>query len=226
MSARYAGGVTVNPGAEGGQPEERVRVGSARLRGMALAPQLVGSMMRSSFGNLRWLLDDVDDEDCFWEPGEGCWSVRRREDAGQAWGAGDWVCEDAWPAPDPLRLTTIAWRLAHLAAWTEVYRSFAFDEVGVDLMHAEVPGTRDGLVAWLGVAQDRFAANVEACDEAALLELRPTFFGPPRPLHDLISTIVVEHTHHGAEIGVLRDLRRGHARTRPLPAPTLPPTST
>lgn len=193
---------------------------------MTLAPQLVGSSLRTSFGNLRWLLDDVDDEDCFWEPGERCWSVRRREDAGRAWGAGVWVCEDAWPSPDPLPLTTIAWRLAHLAAWTDVYRSVAFDEERVDLMDADVPGARDGLVAWLCAAQDRLVAKVDALDEADLVELRPAYFGPPRPLYDLISTMVIEHTHHGAEIGVLRDLRRGHARTRPLPPPTLPPRST
>jgi DinB superfamily len=185
---------------------------------MALAAGMLGSMLRRSFDDLRWLLEDVDEEDCFWEPAEPCWSVRRRADAGMAWGTGAWVCEDAWPAPDPLPLTTIAWRLAHLAAWTDVYRSFAFDEDRLDLLGFDVPGTRDGLVAWLRAAQERLGAQVDALDDAELAELRPAYFGPPRPLHRLISTMVVEHTHHGAEIGLLRDLRRGHARLRPPPA--------
>lgn len=185
---------------------------------MSLAPKLLSSMLRRSFDDLRWLLEDVDEEDCFWEPADGSWSVRRRADAGRAWGTGDWVCEDAWPPPDPLPLTTIAWRLAHLAAWTDVYRSFAFDEDRVDLMDFEVPGTRDGLVSAVCGAQDRLAANVDALDDGALSELRPAYFGPPRPLHALVSTMIVEHTHHGAEIGLLRDLRRGHARLRPPPA--------
>jgi hypothetical protein len=179
-------------------------------------------MLRTSFENVRWLLEDVDDGDCFWEPGEPCWSVRRRADAGMAWGTGDWVCEDAWPAPDPLPLTTVAWRLAHLAAWTDVYRSYAFEEERLDLLQFEVPGTRDGLVGWLTAAQDRLGAKVDALDDAELAELRPAYFGPPRPLHRLVSTMVVEHLHHGAEIGLLRDLHRGHARLKPPPADDAP----
>lgn len=185
---------------------------------MALAAPLLASMLRRSFDDLRWLLEDVDDEDCFWEPAAGCWSVRRREDAGRAWGAGDWVCEDAWPPPDPLPLTTIAWRLAHLAAWTDVYRSHAFDEDRFDLMDFEASGTRDGLVASLVAAQDRLIEKVGAVDDAQLNELRPAYLGPPRSLHALITSMIHEHTHHGAEIGLLRDLRRGHARLQPLPA--------
>jgi hypothetical protein len=55
---------------------------------MALASQMLSSLLRKSFDDLRWLLEDVDDEDCFWEPAEPCWSVRRREDAARAWGNG------------------------------------------------------------------------------------------------------------------------------------------
>jgi hypothetical protein len=189
---------------------------------MDLATQLLSSMLRKSFDNLRWLLEDVDEADCFWEPAEGCWSVRRREDAGRAWGTGDWVCEDAWPPPDPLPVTTIAWRLAHLAAWTDVYRSFAFETHGLDLSEFDVPGTRDELVSWLCAAQDRLGAKVDALDDADLVELRAAYFGPPRPLHRLVSTMVVEHMHHGAEIGLLRDLRRGHARLQPPPVNDAP----
>ncbi len=184
---------------------------------MELGAQLLRSMLRKSFDNVRWLLEDVDDDDCFWEPDASCWSVRRRVDAGRGWGAGDWVCEDAWPPPDPLPLTTIAWRVAHLAAWTDVYRSFAFEPHGLDLDQFDVPGTRDGLVAWLHSSQDRLGAQVEGLDDAELVERRPAYFGAPRPLHGLISTMVVEHLHHGAEIGLLRDLRRGHARLQPPP---------
>ena len=185
---------------------------------MAVATQLLDSILRRSFDNVRWLLEDVDDEDCFWEPGTPCWSVRLREHAGRAWGTGDWVCEDAWPPPNPLPLTTIAWRMAHLAAWTDVYRSWTFEDQSLDLMHVEVPGTRDGLAAWVCSSQDRFHAQVEALEDADLVELRPAHFGPHLPIHKLVSTMAVEHIHHGAEIGLLRDLRRGHARLQPPPS--------
>ena len=184
---------------------------------MAHASEVLGSLLTKSFVNVRWVLEDVDDEDCFWEPAEQCWSVRRREDAGRAWGTGVWVCEDAWPPPDPLPITTIAWRMAHLAAWTDVYRSWTFEDQSLDLLHAEVPGTMDGLSAWLCSAQDRFRAHVDGLDEAELSELRPAHYGPHLPIHRLVSTMASEHTHHGAEIGLLRDLRRGHARVQPPP---------
>jgi hypothetical protein len=127
------------------------------------------------------------------------------------------VCEDAWPRPDPLPLTTIAWRVAHLAAWTDVYRSWTFEDQSLDLMHVDVPGTRDGLVNWVCAAQDRFGEKADALDDAQLVELRPAHYGPELPIHRLVRAMVVEHIHHGAEIGLLRDLRRGHARLRPPP---------
>jgi DinB superfamily len=184
---------------------------------MALAAKVLDAVLRKSFDNVRWILEDVDGDDCFWEPVEPCWSVRRRVDAADGWGAGDWVCEDTWPPPDPLPITTIAWRMAHLAAWTDIYRNWTFEDQRLGLPGFEVPGTRDGLAEWLFSAQDHFRAQVEALDDAELIELRPAHYGPHLPIHRLVSGIAVEHIHHGAEIGLLRDLRRGHARVQPPP---------
>ena len=127
---------------------------------MALAVQVLDAVLAKSFDSLRWLLEDIGDDDCFWEPGDPCWSVRRREDATVGWGTGAWVCEDRWPPPDPLPLTTIAWRMAHLAAWTDIYRNWTFEDQTLGLLDFDVPGTRDGLAAWLFAGQDRFRAEV------------------------------------------------------------------
>ena len=185
--------------------------------GVALAKQVLEACLRKAFDNVRWLLEDVDEADCLWEPTSPCWSVRRREHAARGWGTGDWVCEDAWPPPDPLPVTSIAWRMAHLAAWTDVYRNWTFEDQSLGLAQFDVPGTRDGLAEWLWSAQDRFRAEVAALDEAQLADLRPAHYGPNLPIHRLVSGIAVEHVHHGAEIGLLRDLRRGHARVQPPP---------
>jgi len=184
---------------------------------MTLAEQVLGALLRKAFDNVRWLLEDVDEADCFWEPTTPCWSVRRREDAARGWGTGEWVCEDAWPPPDPLPVTSIAWRMAHLAAWTDVYRNWTFEDQSFDLARFEVPGTRDGLASWLWSAQDSFRAEVDALDDGQLADLRPAHYGPHLPIHRLVSGIAVEHVHHGAEIGLLRDLRRGRARVQPPP---------
>jgi hypothetical protein len=189
----------------------------ATMTAMASAKAMLDAVLRTAFGNVRWLLEDVGDDDCFWEPATPCWSVRRREVAGEGWGTGRWVCEDTWPPPDPLPVTSIAWRMAHLAAWTEVYRSWTFEHQRLGLAQLEVPGTRDGLAEWLCAAQDRFTRSVDGLDEAELDDLRPAHYGPHLPIHRLVLVIAVEHIHHGAEIGLLRDLRRGHARVQPPP---------
>jgi hypothetical protein len=42
--------------------------------------------------------------------------------------------------------------------------------------------------------------------------MRTTHYGPKRSVGDLIWDIAIEHEHHGAEIGVLRDLIRRKTR--------------
>ncbi len=184
---------------------------------VALAKSVLGSVLRKSFENVRWLLEDVAHDDCFWEPATPCWSVRRREQAAAGWGTGAWVCEDTWPPPDPLPITSIAWRMAHLAAWTDIYRNWTFEDQTLGLRQFDVPGNRDGLADWIYSAQDLFASFVDALDDGDLAKLRPAHYGPHLPIHRLVSGIAVEHIHHGAEIGLLRDLRRGHARAQPSP---------
>src|SRR5207245_10070501 len=87
-----------------------------------------------------------------------------------------------------------------------------FEDQALRLRQFHVPGNRDGLADWIYSAQALFASFVNALDDGDLTELRPALYGPHLPIHWLVSGIAVEHIHHGAEIGLLRDLRRGHAR--------------
>src|SRR5215472_8459977 len=55
-------------------------------------------------------LGGLTDEEYFWEPAAGCWSLRQDEQ-------GRWRLDGGGgggPAPDPVPVTTIAWRLGHL----------------------------------------------------------------------------------------------------------------
>ena len=184
---------------------------------MTTGQDLLVSLLHKAFDGVRWLVDDMDDEDCFWEPATPCWSVRPRADAGQGWGTGDWVCEDAWPPPDPLPITTIAWRLAHLAAWTDIYRGWTFEDRRPGLAQLDVPGTRDGLVDWVHRAQDAFLAAGVALNPPDLAAPPPAHCAPHLAIPRLVGIIAVEPFPPGAEIGVLRDLRRGGARVQPPP---------
>ena len=174
--------------------------------------------LRYSWASAGRVLDGLTEEEYFWEPVSPCWSVRHRDAGLRGWGAGDYVCEDAWPPPDPLPTTTIAWRVVHLAAWTDVYRGFAFEDARPDLNDADVPGTASEGVAWLLRAQDEFLRAVDAVSDDDIFAPRPAHWGESVPLTVLITAMLTEHVHHLAEVGALRDIRRGHALNLP-PAP-------
>jgi hypothetical protein len=174
---------------------------------------LVETRLRAAFTRARAILEGLTDDEFFWEPVEPCWSVRHHSEVGQGWGVGDWRCDDVWPAPEPPPVTTIGWRLVHLAAWTDIYRSFAFEDGSESLLRMEVPGTAAAAVAWLELAQDRFVGALEGLTPKAFDEPRPAHWGEQVRLSGLVGVIEVEHTHHGAEISLLRDLHRGAAQT-------------
>ena len=174
---------------------------------------LIETRLRYAFTRTRTIIEGLTDDEFFWEPVERCWSIRPHAEITQGWGAGDWRCEDAWPAPEPPPLTTIGWRVVHLAAWTDIYRSFAFEDGTESLLRMDVPGTAAAAVAWLELAQDRFVDVVAQLAPTAFDEPRPAHWGEHVPLSVLVGLIEFEYTHHGAEISLLRDLHRGAART-------------
>jgi hypothetical protein len=186
---------------------------------MPSAADLLRAQLEHAWANARWVLDGMAEDEYHWEPTPGSWSVRERGPHVRGWGAGQFVCEDAWPPPEPLPVTTIAWRVIHLAAWTDVYRAWTFGDARVGLDDLAVPGDAAAGLAWLRRAQDSFRSAVDALDDASVFELRPAHWGEALPIARLVTTMLTEHVHHIAEIGVLRDLRRGHACSQPLPRP-------
>ncbi len=188
------------------------------------AADVLKVQLRHAWLTARRALENLTDDEYFWEPVPHCWSVRRRDPSVRGWGSGEFVCEDAWPPPDPLPTTTIAWRVIHLAAWTDIYRQFAFGDARPDLNDVDVPGDRSAGLAWLYGAQDEFIEAVDGLSAESAFEPRPAHWGESVPLVRLVTTMLTEHVHHIAEIGVLRDLRRGHALSRPPPPPTADPS--
>ncbi|HYN33603.1 MAG TPA: hypothetical protein VES40_13335 [Ilumatobacteraceae bacterium] len=87
-----------------------------------------------------------------------------------------------------------------------------------------MPGDFSAGLAWLYGAQDDFIDAVDALSSEAAFELRPAHWGESVPVVRLVTMMLTEHVHHIAEIGVLRDLRRGHARSQPPPPPIADPS--
>jgi hypothetical protein len=64
----------------------------------------------TSVGMTRDRLTGLTDDEYFWEPVPGCWSIRRRGEAPTTdpFGAGDWVLDLDRGRPQPEPFTTIA----------------------------------------------------------------------------------------------------------------------
>lgn len=143
----------------------------------------------------------------------------RREEAPrpQVLGSGEWVVDPH--GDDQPHVPTIGWRLTYLAGWTDIYREWTFGETRPRYSEFEIPGNAADAVAWLERANEAFAREVRSLEPPDLDDLRPTHYGTERSIRELVWDIAVEHLHHGAEIGDLRDLIRGRARDDWFPGP-------
>ena len=172
--------------------------------------------------HLRPRLEGLTDEEYFWEPVEGCWSLRRAAD-------GRWRLDGAWPEasppPSPPPLTTIAWRLVHVGATCLANRASAFfggsgvpaDADMFDPRHvpADLPGGAAEALAFLERSYRRWHDGIAGLDEEALGRPLGPRGGPyaADPMAALIVHISREVMHHGAEIALLRDLYRATGAT-------------
>ncbi|MFF0740370.1 DinB family protein [Streptomyces sp. NPDC004111] len=160
--------------------------------------------------NLRPRLDGLTDEEYFWEPVGGCWSIRPRgtSAAPMSAGSGEWTMDFATPDPVPAPVTTIAWRLAHIVVSCLGYRvGWHFGGQDVDFEEFPYAGTADEALKQLDDMYGRWNAGVRALSDAELEE--PPAVGPERfPLGGIVLHVNKELIHHGAEISLLRDLYR------------------
>jgi hypothetical protein len=168
--------------------------------------------------HLRPRLEGLTDDEYFWEPVDGCWSLRRGPD-------GRFVQDRRRREPVPPPVTTLAWRIVHVGTAMSTRTSTFFGDgsapPGADMFHpahwpAELPGTaEDGLKFLDGCYADWHTA-ISGLDREALE--RP--LGPrggnfaAEPMIALIVHINREVMHHGGEIGVLRDLYRAGGSLR------------
>jgi hypothetical protein len=159
-------------------------------------------------------LQGLTDEEFYWEPVDGAWSVR--PDAN-----GVPVLDGPGQAqPDPPPVTTIAWRVVHIAVGVFYTRASTFfgdgsvpaDADMFDPRHepARLPATAAEALALLESSYRWWVDGVLSLDEAALtgpIGPRGAFFAD-QPMASLVLHLSRETMHHGGEIGVLRDLYR------------------
>jgi DinB superfamily len=166
--------------------------------------ELLLAQMDEVYGRLRWRLEGLGDEEYLWEPAPGCWTVHPDE-------SGAWVIDYAEPDPEPAPLTTIAWRLVHLADCKVMYHEWAFGERRLSFPDLAAPPTAAGAVARLEEGQRRLRAALAGLADEELDEPRLTNWGERWPAWRILWTMIDHDAHHGGEIGCLRDLYRVRA---------------
>jgi hypothetical protein len=160
---------------------------------------------------LRPRLDGLTDDEYFWEPAPGSWSIRRRGEstAPISAGGGDFTMDYAIPPHETEPVTTIAWRLAHIIVAVFGFRNAAhFDGPPADYGTFEYAGSAAEALEQLDNGHATWVRGVRALGTDGLT--RPCgpaegHFGD-RSMAALVLHINREVIHHGAEISLLRDL--------------------
>ena len=158
--------------------------------------------------HVRPRLDGLTDDEYFWEPVEGCWSIRRHGDV--------YLPDFVMPEPEPAPVTTIAWRLGHVIVGIFGMRNAAhFGGPPIDYTNAEWAPDATTALAQLDDGYLRWVEGVTSLDEEGMARPVGPAEGPfaEFPYAALVLHINREVIHHLAEVLLLRDLYRNRGTT-------------
>jgi hypothetical protein len=156
-----------------------------------------------AWSRLRARLVGLTQEEYLWEPVTPAWTVRDID--------GTWTVDSANPDPDPAPVTTIAWRLWHIAAFClDGYLSEIPGGCPLTVKGSQWHGDVESALRDLRTAVDAFRSQLTALGEDGIRTKLGPKWGPyAEATHaDLVVHALDELAHHGAEIALLRDLYR------------------
>ena len=141
------------------------------------------------------------DAELLWEPVPGCWNL-----AAALEHPGGWTYPYDFSPPEPHPVTTIGWRLVHIAAGNWIYTEHAFGAGERNFPDLPVHGTAVEVLADWRASREPVTSWLDTADDADLTQLRPSHLGEPLAAGEVIRILLDEQIHHGAEIALLRDL--------------------
>jgi hypothetical protein len=161
-------------------------------------------------------LGGLTDEEYFWEPVAGCWSLRQDDQ-------GRWQLDGGGgggPAPDPAPMTTIAWRLGHLggiAVGAFADRRFGWGTLTVAQLN--FPPTAAAVPGFLDEHYRTWRAGLAGLSPGEWTAHLGLNWGPYAESNtvDLALHVLDEVIHHSAEVGLLRDLYAQRSSLRAAP---------
>ncbi len=148
---------------------------------------------------LHYHLDQLTDDQLFWEPSATVWTMHRSADG--------WSPDWAETEPDPIPVPTIAWLTWHVGWWWSVASAHLTGATPPDRLDVDWPGRAAEIGPWLTGVEEDYRSALQACPD---LDATTSFPWPPeagRTLADTAAWVAVELTKNAAEIGLLRLLR-------------------
>ena len=112
--------------------------------------------------------------------------------------------------------------LKHAAAWSHVYRSYAFDPEPRHWKEIDWPhGLRDtviksqsyvdDVIAWFKLSHQQWLDALSGVTDDQLDEFRPLHWGERAPLYDIVVLIAGHHIYHAGELNQVLSICRGEA---------------
>jgi hypothetical protein len=173
---------------------------------VASAARLLRQQWERSCERLLRRLDGLTDDEYRWEPVANCWNVRPDPSSPSGW-----TVDYPDVHPDPPPFTTIAWRLLHIADGNTIYWEHCFGPKIRDFGDLVTHGEADDAIDYLVESQRPVTEALRQRDDDTLDEMRPTHLGVTWPARWVFAVLIDEQVHHGAEVGLLRDLYRNRA---------------
>jgi hypothetical protein len=173
--------------------------------------ELVSQLQGHWDNQLRPRLDGLTDDEYFWTPVPGCWTVTRRGESAApiSAGASEFTMDYDMEPQDPEPVTTIAWRLAHIIVGVFGMRNAShFGGPPVDYQTFSYAGTAAEALRQLDEAYDAWLKGVRGLGAEGLAQPCGPAEGPfaEYSMAALVLHIHREAIHHGAEVALLRDL--------------------
>jgi DinB superfamily len=157
------------------------------------------------WARLTGRLSGLTDDEYFWEPVTGCWSLRQGDD-------GRWCLDGGGgggPALDPVPVTTIAWRLGHLGGMAVGgFADHRFGDAKLTTDQIAFPPRASAVPGFLDEHYQTWRAGLARLTPSEWSAPLGPAWGPYADTStiDLALHVLDEVIHHGAEVGLLRDL--------------------
>ena len=161
--------------------------------------QLLLVQMDEAYTRLTERLKGLTDEEFFWQPVPGSWTVYQDQDSGR------WTYDYAILDPKPAPITTIAWQLVHVALCKVIYHEWAFGAARLTFADIDVPHSIPQTLDVLESGQRLLRAHLTRLSDEELDQQVLTNWGEPWPAWRIFSTMANHDALHTGAIGQLRD---------------------